>query len=99
LTQFLLWMVLSTVLISGAQMAVKTYFGKADTGGQSIEQAMSGSQIAVPGEAQEEAAQFNQAAMDDVMKSFSSINFAVIIGSFLFYFLGGYLLYSAFSRP
>jgi ABC-2 type transport system permease protein len=95
LTQFLLWMVLSTVLISGAQMAVKTYFGKADTGGQSIEQAMSGSQIAVPGEAQEEAAQFNQAAMDDVMKSFSSINFAVIIGSFLFYFLGGYLLYSA----
>ena len=33
--------------------------------------------------------------MRDVIKSFSTINFPLLIFSFLFYFLFGYLLYAA----
>jgi ABC-2 type transport system permease protein len=95
LTQFLLWIVLTTTLISGSQAVIKSQFSKKELGGQSIEEVMSSNQVAVPQEAEEEVAQFNEAALDDFMKSFDTINFAVIIGSFLFYFLGGYLLYSA----
>lgn len=95
LTQFLLWIVLTTSLISGSQAIIESQFSKDDLGGQSIEEVMSSNQVAVPQEAEEEVAQFNEAALDDFMKSFDTINFAVIIGSFLFYFLGGYLLYSA----
>jgi ABC-2 type transport system permease protein len=35
------------------------------------------------------------AAMTEVMKNISQINFPLIIGCFIFYFLGGYLLYSS----
>jgi ABC-2 type transport system permease protein len=95
LTQFLLWIVLTTTLISGSQAVIESQFSKKELGGQSIEEVMSSNQVAVPQEAEEEVAQFNEAALEDFMKSFDTINFAVIIGSFLFYFLGGYLLYSA----
>ena len=95
LTQFLLWIVLTTSLISGSQAIIESQFSKDDMGGKNIEEVMSSNQVAVPQEAEEEVAQFNEAALDDFMKSFDTINFAVIIGSFLFYFLGGYLLYSA----
>ncbi len=95
LTQFLLWIVLTTTLISGSQAIIESQFSKDDMGGKSIEEVMSSNQVAVPQEAEEEVPQFNEAALDDFMKSFDTINFAVIIGSFLFYFLGGYLLYSA----
>jgi ABC-2 type transport system permease protein len=87
--------VLTTSLISGSQAIIESQFSKDDMGGKSIEEVMSSNQVAVPQEAEEEVAQFNEAALDDFMKSFDTINFAVIIGSFLFYFLGGYLLYSA----
>ena len=86
---------LTTSLISGSQAIIESQFSKDDMGGKSIEEVMSSNQVAVPQEAEEEVAQFNEAALDDFMKSFDTINFAVIIGSFLFYFLGGYLLYSA----
>ncbi|MCF8258133.1 MAG: ABC transporter permease [Flavobacteriales bacterium] len=95
LTQFMLWMVLTFVLVSGARAVIESQFTKEDMGGKSIEEVMAGNSTVAPGQGGEEAAQFNEAAMDDLMKNFDTINFGVIIGSFLFYFLGGYLLYSA----
>jgi len=95
LTQFMLWMVLTGVLVSGARAVIESQFTKEDMGGKSIEEVMAGNSTVAPGQGAEEAAQFNEAAMNSFMKDFDTINFAVIIGSFLFYFLGGYLLYSA----
>jgi ABC-2 type transport system permease protein len=35
------------------------------------------------------------AKMEDIFKAIKTINFGVIIGMFIFYFLGGYLLYAS----
>ena len=37
----------------------------------------------------------NNGAFNDIMNGLSEINFPLIIGCFIFYFLGGYLLYSS----
>lgn len=92
LTQFMLWVVLTILIYSGVsavmlhgktnQEKVETMI-KARTGGQGqmeFEQAM--------GTASEGKA-------DQLMNMLGSINFPLIIGMFIFYFLGGYLLYSA----
>lgn len=81
LVQFIIW----GVLIIGLQMLLPVFFpGLA-------EQAQS-SQLVQPGGMP--AAQSN-GAMAAALKNISEINFPLIIGSFIFYFLGGYLLYSS----
>ncbi len=94
LTQFLLWIVLSTLFISGAKMMVELYFAE-DNPGVNIEEVMSSSQTLAPESEEVAATQLNQAAIDEIFASINSIDFPVILGSFLFYFLGGYLIYSA----
>lgn len=95
LTQFMLWIVLTMGLVSGAQAVMQEMFTEEDLGGRSIEEVISSNRTMMPEQGGEEAAQFNKEGMDKVMESISSINFPLIIGCFLFYFLGGYLLYSA----
>lgn len=92
LTQFMLWIVLSTALISGGRAVVENYFSDKEQG-TNIEEAMSGTQALTP--QTEEQAELNQAAMDSLFASIEMIDFPVIIGSFIFFFLGGYLIYSA----
>lgn len=94
LTQFLLWVVLSTTLISGGQSLVEQHFAEQETG-TSIEEAMSGSQSLAPEQEEIAEAQLNEAAVNELFDNISMIDFPVILGSFLFYFLGGYLIYSA----
>ena len=94
LTQFLLWMVLSTTLISGGKTLVENHFAKQDTA-TSIEQAMSTTESISPEAEEAVSAELNQAAIDEVFASIEQIDLPVILFSFLFYFLGGYLIYSA----
>ena len=94
LTQFLLWVVLSTTLISGSQTLVEQHFAKQEKG-TSIEEAMSSSQSLAPESEEVAEAQLNEAAVNELFDSIDMIDFPVILGSFLFYFLGGYLIYSA----
>ncbi len=94
LTQFLLWVVLSSTLISGSQTLVQQHFAKQEQG-TSIEEAMSGTQSLAPESEEVAEAQLNEAAVNELFKNIDMINFPVILGSFLFYFLGGYLIYSA----
>lgn len=94
LTQFLLWMVLSTTLISGSKAFVEQHFAEKETA-TSIEQAMSASKTYAPEAEQEATAELNQAAIDEIFANIGMINFPLVLGSFLFYFLGGYLIYSA----
>lgn len=91
LTQFLLWTVLSTTLISGSKMAVTAYFAEEEAA-VSIEEAMTSGAVINSNQGNVE---LDEAAFKEVFKSIESINFPLLIGCFLFYFLGGYLIYSA----
>lgn len=86
LTQFLLWVIL-TGSIYGIFLLI---YGLPDA-----PQALtSGSPMM--NQTQEMLPEMNNEAVIKVFEVVEAINFPVIIGSFLFYFLGGYLLYAAF---
>lgn len=86
LTQFLLWVILTTIiyggftLIFGGQM---TPTGTSITGGSLMQQGIEVSPSAT------------QLMAGQVFEVVESINFPLILLSFVFYFLGGYLLYAA----
>lgn len=93
LTQFLLWTVLSFTLITGGKALVEQHFSGKEKA-VSIEEAMTSNQM--PQEADKDVStELNQAAIDEIFASIDMINFPLILGCFLFYFLGGYLIYSA----
>lgn len=94
LTQFLLWTVLSATLISVGKTFVEHKFAKDDPG-VNIEEVMSESQTLIPNDEEVDAVELNQEAIDEIFQSIDQIDFPIILGSFLFYFLGGYLIYSA----
>lgn len=85
LTQFLLWVVLSTTVttVISKQLMPKTQLEqlqKAPIAATTVQHANNGTTDVLSG----------------ALKAIETINFPLIIGCFLFYFLGGYLLYSAF---
>lgn len=90
LTQFLIWIILTTGIYSIGSIMVAEQFGKQGPPGQSIEKVMSERMQTLP-----EEESFSQEDMKDLQHVMGSINFPLILGAFLFYFLGGYLLYSA----
>ena len=83
LIQFLIWL----VLVFGIQFAVALIF-------PSLVQSMQGQPIQPAGMQAAHAVQ-ESGAMSGAMKGLSTINFPLIIGCFIFYFIGGYLLYSS----
>jgi ABC-2 type transport system permease protein len=90
LTQFLLWVILSTIVVGGVQAAFD--IKPAPT---PIEQMQAGRDLATG----EESVQTEEASQTDTLSAVSSaianLNFPLLLGSFLFYFLGGYLLYGS----
>lgn len=93
LTQFSIWIILTFAIVSGVSIAMPETFRF--TPQEQIY--VTGSQSLNPAELQarmQEVQQHNTAA-GQVMESLNAINFTVMIFSFIFYFLGGYLLYAA----
>lgn len=91
LTQFLLWIVLTTAIIFG----VKTAFFP-DLGNTNTQEVMMQDMLQQQNMAQMEELQSQQ--MDDmtqIFNSIKSIEFGKIFFSFVFFFLGGYLLYGS----
>lgn len=82
LLQFIIWV----LLVVGLQVLLPLIFpGMAEQmQSQPMQPGMQGVQMAN-----------NNQAMAEVMKNISQINWPLILGSFIFYFLGGYLLYSS----
>lgn len=82
LLQFIIWV----LLVAGLQVLLPLIFpGMAEQmQTQPLQPGMQGVQMAN-----------NNHAMAEVMKNISQINWPLILGSFIFYFLGGYLLYSS----
>ncbi|HNQ61015.1 MAG TPA: ABC transporter permease [Bacteroidia bacterium] len=92
LTQFMLWVVLTLLVYSGVSAVMLN--GKTDQ--EKVETMM---KVSPGAQAQMEYSDVPTVAepgkTDQLLKMLSSINFPLIIGMFIFYFLGGYLLYSA----
>lgn len=91
LTQFLLWVVLTLVIVVGFQTAFPEKFRASETENMMI----SNTRITDANQPLEETLQIDESVMAQVAEGIRSINFSAIIFSFLFYFLGGYLLYAA----
>ncbi len=87
-TQFLIWVVLTVVLVFGFQMIAGPELFTAGTDQMTQ---MAG----VDAEAMMAAATAPSGPLADVMGALSQINFPYIIGCFLIYFVLGYLLYAA----
>lgn len=79
LTQFVLWILLTFAVAT----AVTSIFGIESSSSQAEMMAAAGEQGASPNE------------IASIMASVKSINFPLLLATFLFYFLGGYLLYGA----
>ncbi len=88
LTQFLLWIVLTVTISAG----VTTLFTAKTSGAEIVRTQSPASHIATESNDQENISKEDIAS---IFENMDSINFPLIIGCFLFYFLGGYLLYSA----
>lgn len=82
LTQFLLWIILSTAVTS----FVASQFKDGQIPGKKMEQMK---------EMREKAAPAKPAIENPVTSALETLNVPLILGAFLFYFLGGYLLYGA----
>lgn len=96
LTQFMLWIVFTFIIIT----AVQTVFPKQFKKTQSEQVNIAGQNVALPNEAAPLApnsikADTGNDKLDGVFEAFSSINLPVMIMAFFFYFLFGYLLYGA----
>ncbi|MFC6998602.1 ABC transporter permease [Rufibacter roseus] len=83
LTQFLLWIVLSSAIYAG----VASSFDLKRFSDAQISQTMQGM------ENEREALQAQE--INSVMSGLENLNVPLLVGGFLFYFLGGYLLYGA----
>ncbi len=91
LTQFILWVILSLTLVIIAQQLFFTELGTPSSEAIVAEDMFSSSTL-------QTAQSVNDGNTDMVMEMFASIsaiNFGVMLGSFLFFFLGGYLLYAS----
>jgi len=92
LTQFLLWIILTLTIVGVVKAVFPEMFSAKNTqtmlpAANNIVPAATTTDDPV---AMESSAEFNQLVQD-----ISNINFGLMIGMFLFYFLGGYLLYSS----
>jgi ABC-2 type transport system permease protein len=89
LTQFILWMVLTFALISGIQQLIPENVKKSMSQTEQMEEF-------IPEKSKSDAQKPNSKnILAEMNRSLSLINFPLIILSFLFYFMGGYLLYGA----
>jgi ABC-2 type transport system permease protein len=83
LTQFLLWVVLTFFVFQGVSLTLMDNKSQAEQVKEMMhkQQGLNNQQY--------------DAVTSEVNEAVSSINFPLIIGMFIFYFIGGYLLYSA----
>ena len=91
LTQFLLWIILTFAIVT----AVSTVFmDKPEQIMTSQTSSIMGAQTMTGQDMQVKAAAMDS-FVSQIDKFINSVNWVLIIGAFLFYFLGGYLLYAA----
>lgn len=93
LTQFMLWIVLTIAIVSGFQAFMPDTFKKTDStetfaAGKTLPGGMDKDAVIAMEDAPE-------GAMGEILEALSTINYPLMISLFIFYFIGGYLLYGA----
>jgi ABC-2 type transport system permease protein len=98
LTQFLLWVVLTLGIVTAFSAVYSEQIEQYQTGGQSVTdpgQLFPSDAMGMPDTQQGLEAIGSDENIGQIMDVFFSINYGVIIFTFLFFFVGGYLLYAA----
>jgi ABC-2 type transport system permease protein len=93
LTQFILWIVLTLIIIGFAQVTLLPDMKVNPGQNQVVESIMSGTDEATADQIQAVQPQLNE--FQSLLQSVKSMNWFLIIGAFIIYFLGGYLLYAS----
>ncbi len=93
LTQFVLWVVLTLAIVGIAQATLLPDMKAGSPQNQMVESIMSGVNESASEQVQAVQPQLNE--LQDLLQSIKSMNWPLIIGSFIVYFLGGYLLYAS----
>ena len=91
LTQFILWVILTLALFAGTQ-AVLT---GDKSGGSSQEMLQSVMENKTASPVQEINISELEQMFEDITEKLKNVNIGLLIGAFLFFFLGGYLLYAS----
>jgi ABC-2 type transport system permease protein len=91
LTQFILWVILSLALVMIAQQLFFAELGTPSSEAVVAEDMFSSSTLQTANPVDDG----NADMVLEMFASISAINFGVMLGSFLFFFLGGYLLYAS----
>jgi len=92
LTQFLLWIVLTFLIITGVKTAFFPELGTQNAQEVAVQNLMENQEMP------EEVANMQSQNMDkfsSIVNSIKAVDFGVMFGSFIFFFLGGYLLYGS----
>jgi ABC-2 type transport system permease protein len=95
LTQFLLWVVLTFVIVTGV---TATMTSQLSSGGASVTEQMLKQNPALGAQTQvltPDQKGKSEKGVNEVLDALNTVNFPVMIGAFLFYFLVGYLMYGA----
>lgn len=94
LTQFFIWIILTVVIVNVAKTAFMPDLATPDS-----QEVVAQSLMSAAPEAQEKVAEMpvteELSEFESIIASMGSINYGVMLGSFLFYFLGGFLLYGS----
>jgi len=93
LTQFVLWVLLTFLFVGGVQKVMFPDLSKTPTE-KVLSQDIMSSQPANPAEIS--FTESKPQILEEVFSSLGNVNFALILGMFIFYFLGGFLLYASF---
>lgn len=93
LTQFLIWVVLTFAIVGGVRATFPNLFQFTPT--EQVHITATQSLNAEDLQRQMETVQMQNTTAGQILEGLQAINFPVMILSFLFYFIGGYLLYAA----
>jgi ABC-2 type transport system permease protein len=92
LTQFVLWILLTTALTSATSAVLSSKMAESSP---EVAQEMQKMQNGMPSPTAGMPGSNVENPVSEVLNAINSLNLPLILGCFLFYYLGGYLLYSA----
>jgi len=93
LTQFVLWILLTFLFVGGVQKALFPDLSKSATEKVLVQDIMSSQQVDPSKIVYSDK---EPQIMEEIFSSLGDVNFGLILGMFIFFFLGGYLLYASF---
>lgn len=95
LTQFLLWIVLTFAIVAGVKAVAFPQMGT-----KNAQEVVAQDMFAAAGQNMPEAQQIIQdqqkmQEFEDIFNKLKTVNYGLMIGAFIFFFIGGYLLYGS----